>query len=85
MRGFELDWYDFTQLLAATPGTREEIRDLFQQGYGLGTIPLSIALFEQVCVVAAAPGQFRPITGFTAEGQGVLEMGHGLVRIAHSL
>ena len=43
MRGFELDWYDFTQLLAASSGTREEIRDLFQQGYG---IPLPKTSYE---------------------------------------
>ena len=38
MRGFELDWYDFTQLLAASQGTREEVRDLLQQGYAI-TLP----------------------------------------------
>ena len=43
MRGFELDWCDFTDLLAAAPGTREEIRDLFQQGYG---IPLPKTSYE---------------------------------------
>ena len=35
MRGFDLYWYDFTQLLAASPGTREEVRDLLQQGHGI--------------------------------------------------
>ena len=35
LRGFNLDWYDFTQLLSATQGTREEVRDLLQQSYAI--------------------------------------------------
>ncbi len=35
MRGFDLDWYDFTQMLSAAPGTRKEVRDLLQQGYDI--------------------------------------------------
>ena len=38
MRGFDLYWYDFTQLLSAAPGTREDVRDLLQQGYSV-TLP----------------------------------------------
>jgi hypothetical protein len=35
MREYDLDGWDFTQLLTAAPGTLEEIRDLLQQGYGI--------------------------------------------------
>ena len=43
------------------------------------------ALQQQIRVVAAGPGQLGPITRLAAEGQGVLEVGHRLVRFTHRL
>ena len=35
MRRLDLDGHDFTQMLSAAPGTRKQVRDLLQQGYGI--------------------------------------------------
>ncbi len=35
MRGFDVDWYDFTQLLGASPCTRETVQEHLQVGYDL--------------------------------------------------
>ena len=58
---------------------------LVQQRDRLRTIIGTIALTKGIGVIAAAPGQLRPVASLPAKGQGMLEVGHRILATSETV